>query len=464
MTKTRSLKQELLIRLVIPLVFFVILDALLTYFFTVYYVDEAYDRWLLDSGKSLVQEIKTRNGKAIVELPPAALAIFQWDESDKTYFKILTETGEILAGDAFVPDYIAHKIDWKKPVFFRSLMNGEEVRVVSMRVERPDTPEKVFVNVAETLNKRRSMLRDIFLADLIPQLILILLTASYLFTGLKKGLQPLHALAEAISERSPKDLEPIPETRVFLEVRALTDTINDLFQQLSIAISSQQRFIANAAHQLRTPLAGLKLQAERALREQELSSMKPALEQILESTNRMTHLTAQLLLLAKSEYIGGNPDWVLVNLNSLVREVCIAWVPKALSRKIDLSYDGPERPVLVEGDLAMLRELTANLLDNAIAYGNEQGSILVRILASPNPCLIVEDDGPGIAENEISKVFERFYRIPGSRGDGCGLGLAIVKEIADLHRATITIGRARSEKGTRIQLTFPAMNETKPAK
>lgn len=456
MIKPRSLRRELLNRLVIPLVFFVIIDTMLTYFLTLYYVDQAYDRWLLDSAKSLMQEIKVTGSKAVVELPPAALAIFKWDESDKTYFKIITDAGNILAGDEFVPDYLGQPTDWSKPVFFRSDMNGEMVRVVSMMIERPDSSEKIMINVAETLNKRRTMMRDIFLADLIPQLILILLTASYLFTGLKKGLQPLHALADAIAERSPKDLEPIPETHVFLEVRTLTNTINDLFRQLSAAISSQQRFITNAAHQLRTPLAGLKLQAERAMRESNLTAMKPALEKIQGSADRLSHMTAQLLLLAKSEPIAGSHDWTRVDLSALARDVSIEWVPKALTRKMELSFESTREPVFIKGDRLLLGEMLANLLDNAIAYGFEKGNIVVRLHAGPNPCLTVEDDGPGMADAEINRVFERFYRIPGSRGEGCGLGLAIVKEIADLHKAEIVINSSKADRGTRFELKFPA--------
>ena len=454
MYKNRSLKTEMLFRLVIPLIFFVVIDAVLSYFVTLHYVDEAYDRWLLDSARSLTQEIKVQEGKVVVELPTAALEIFKWDEQDKTYFKITTSEQEILAGDPLVPEPPNPGTGWAHPVYFNDRMYGESVRVVSMLITPDKTSERIFVHVAETLNKRRAMMTDILLADLIPQTVLILLTSIFLLTGLKKGLKPLHLLANQIAQRSSCDLSPIPETHIFLEVRTLTDTINELLEAHTLAIATQQRFIANAAHQLRTPLAGLKLQAERALREQDLCAMQPALQQIQNSADRMSHLTTQLLALARSEPISGDYELLPVDLCELVKNTCMDWVPKALQRNMELSFESPEEALYIQGDEILLRELLANILDNAITYGHNNGNILVKLHRIPAPCLTVEDDGPGIPDTEMNRVFERFYRIPGSPGNGCGLGLAIVKEIADLHKAHFELRKSGSKGGIRIKLIF----------
>ncbi|TRW90273.1 sensor histidine kinase N-terminal domain-containing protein [Candidatus Methylobacter oryzae] len=454
MNKKRSLKTQILLRLAVPLIFFISAESVLSYFVTLHHVDAAYDRWLLDSARSLTQEIKVREGKVFVELPPAALEIFKWDESDKTYFKIISEQQGMLAGDKFVPEPFEVQTDWTRPVYFDDEMYGEPVRVVSMSITPEQASEKVFVHVAETLNKRRSMMLDILLADLVPQMALVLLAGIYLVVGVKRGLQPLHKLADEISQRSSRDLRPIPEQHVFLEVRALTDTINDLLERLGLAIATQQRFIANAAHQLRTPLAGLKLQVERAQREQDVSAMKPALTQIQGCADRMSHLTTQLLVLAKSEPIYGAYELRPVDLCKLAKETCMDWVPKALQRDMELSFEGLEQAVYVRGDEVLLQELLANLLDNAICYGHNRGNIVVKVESCPSPCLSIVDDGPGIPEAETNKVFERFYRIPGSQGDGCGLGLAIVKEIADLHKARLQLSRACQKGGTRIELEF----------
>jgi len=454
MNKNRSLKTEILFRLVIPLIFFVIVDAVLSYFVTLHYVDQAYDRWLLDSARSLAQEIKVRQGKAVVELPPAALEIFKWDEQDKTYFKIISTEQETLAGDKGVPEPLSPETDWSHPVYFNDTLYGEPVRIVSMLVTLDDAPERIFIHVAETLNKRQAIMTDILLADLIPQIILVILTGIYLLSGLKRGLQPLHILAKHIAGRSSRDLRPIPESHVFVEVRALTDTINAVLEQLTQAIATQQRFIANAAHQLRTPLAGLKLQAERASRSQDMQAVKPALIQIQNSAARMSHLTSQLLILAQSEPINGGYELRPVDLCELTRRTCIDWVPKALQRNIEISFECPETTLFVNGDDVLLRELLVNLLDNAIAYGYEHGNIAVKLDQQAMPRLTICDDGPGIPEREIPKVFERFYRIPGSPGNGCGLGLAIVKDIAELHNARFKLSRANAQGGLCIELDF----------
>jgi len=454
MKKNRSLRTELLFRLVIPLTIFVLIDTVQSYFVTLHYVDQAYDRWLLDSAESLVQEIKVKNGKAVVELPPIALEIFKWDDFDKTYFKITSAEQGLLAGDALVPEPADPKTDWSRPVYFNDKMRDAPVRVVAMRLVRSDNTDKIVVHVAETLNKRRAMMRDIFIADLVPQMALVFFSGIYLLTGIKRGLQPLRVLANEVAKRSPRDLSAIPEAHVFLEVRMLTDTINGLLEQLNSAIATQQRFISNAAHQLRTPLAGLKLQVERALREQDLSAMKPALMQIRGSADRMSHLTTQLLVLARSEPVGGGYALKSVDLCEVVRKTCIDFVPKALARHMELSFEGSKEPLIIQGDEILLHELLANLLDNAVAYGNSLGNIVVKLDREPVPRLTVIDDGPGIADSEIGRVCERFYRTPGSAGEGCGLGLAIVKEIVDLHKAQFKLSRVGAKGGTRIDVIF----------
>ncbi|MGR8934432.1 MAG: sensor histidine kinase [Gammaproteobacteria bacterium] len=454
MKRARSLKTEIIYRIAVPFVFFVTVESVLSYYVAWHYANDAYDRWLLDSARSLIQEINVEGQDINVNLPPAALEIFKWDDQDKTYFKIISENKGMLAGDSFVPEPLDENTDWSWPVFFNDTIRGERVRVVSMLVRRGDMPDNVFVHVAETINKRDGMVTNILLADLIPQILLLSFTGLYLLRAITRGLHPLRILTDEIRQRSSRDLSPIPENHVLVEVVTLTDTINALFQRLALAIAAQQRFIANAAHQLRTPLAGFKLQAERALREHDIGAMQPALLQMQNSADRMSHLIAQLLVLARSESIEGGQQLMPFDFCALVREVCIAWVPKALQRKMKLGFEGLDEACIINGDHALLRELLANLLDNAITYGRENGKVKVKLAAKPLAVLVVEDDGPGIPPAEKEKVFERFYRLQGSSGSGCGLGLSIVKEIADLHHAQLEIGESQHSVGTRISVTF----------
>jgi len=451
MNKITSLKAAITYRLIIPIIIFIILETALSYFVTLHYVEKTYDRWLLDSARSLVQEVKVVDNKISVELSATALEIFKWDDVDTTFFKIITDQDRLIVGDEILPTSLI-SVDLEQAIYSTSTLDNKAIRIVSLQVPGL-LPETVYIHVAETLNKRQDMMIDILLADLIPQILLTLFISLLIIEAINHGLAPLHKLATDISQRSPSDLSPIPESDVFTEVRSLTDTINNLLDKLSAAINSQQRFIANAAHQLRTPLAGLKLQAERAQREQDILTMRPALSQIQNSADRISHMITQLLALARSNPVEGDHKKEKVELINLVQCVCIEWIPKALVKGIEISFETSNQSCFVMADNILLTELLSNLLDNAIAYGNKHGSIFVKLSTNPVICLTIEDDGPGIPDAEKDKIFERFYRIPSSSGEGCGLGLAIVKEIADLHQIKLMLLNS-TYGGTRIDLQF----------
>jgi len=456
MLKPQSLRAQLLSRLTLPLLIVVILDASVSYYVALHYADQAYDSWLLDSAKSLAQEVKAQKDKVTFELPPIAVEVFRWDAMDKTFFKVESLSAGIIAGDKGLPSPSITAIGRDEAIYSDGEIQGQKVRIVSvLTTPTADDTDDVLISVAETLHKRRSMMNEILLAVVLPQLLLVLITGFHIWTGINRGLSPLNDLAKLIAQRSARDMNPIADVGVPLEVRALTHTINALLHRLGANLKTQQRFIENAAHQLRTPLAGLKVQAERALQTDNLETMKPAMAHMKNSVDRVAHLSMQLLALARSESLSQSArEFNAIDLVAITRDCCMDWVPKALERNIELEFDAPAAPVRVMGDETLLRELLSNLLDNAICYGNAGGHISVKIEATPEPNLIIEDDGPGIQVNEIDKIFERFYRIPGSRGEGCGLGLAIVKEIADLHAARIIIGPGYAGCGTRIDVVF----------
>jgi len=272
-----------------------------------------------------------------------------------------------------------------------------------------------------------------------------------------RGLAPLSALRREIENRSHRDLSALPEDPAPQEVRPLIRAMNDLLQRLSKTLAAQQRFIADAAHQLRTPVAGIKTQTELAIRESQSGNAQIPLHQLHVATEQTTRLINQLLSLARAEPGTERAHFTeRLDLNKLVREAATDWVPRALARNIDLGFDSPLESAMIEGDAFLLREMLNNLLDNAIRYTQSGGQVTVRIVPdAANIMLSVEDNGPGIPESERERVFERFYRVLGTGVDGCGLGLAIVREIAQRHGGEVTLGQGASGRGTLVRITFP---------
>jgi two-component system sensor histidine kinase TctE len=240
------------------------------------------------------------------------------------------------------------------------------------------------------------------------------------------------------------------------EVRPLIESLDNLMKRLDAAHTAQQRFISQAAHQLRTPIAGLSAQVERALLASDIASIKPALTQLQSASRRVNRLVNQLLTLAKAEP-GSDPqhDLAPLDLSKLVQETCREWVPEALAKDVDLGFAGEASPIMVLGHELLLTEMLNNLMDNALHYAaHPGGSITVRLSSQPCPEVAVEDDGPGIPEAERSRIFERFHRLPGSPAGGCGLGLAIVREIALLHGAEVYAEAQPSGPGVIFRVVF----------
>jgi two-component system sensor histidine kinase TctE len=273
------------------------------------------------------------------------------------------------------------------------------------------------------------------------------------------GLRPLIALRAQIDSRSAQDLAPLDETRVPGEVQPLTRALNRLFATVRANAQGQQQFLANAAHQLRTPLAGLQTQLELLRHDTDAAAVRDRLIGLLEGTRRLSHTANQLLALARAEPTAtAAADFGDVDLRKLAEEAVAKHFDRALRQHIDLGVEAFRAHV--RGSAWLLREMLANLVDNALAYTPAEGRVTVRCgvdTGAPQHSFIeVEDDGPGIAADQRPRVTERFYRPHGTLGDGCGLGLAIVDEIARGHRAVLHIGSGANDRGTRVRVTFPA--------
>ena len=477
-----SLFGEILDWLLVPLMLVWPVSVMLTYVSAKSLSNPPYDRALAESTQALAEQLKVRNGHLIADLPLPARAILRADELDTVYFQVLGIRGEFLAGDDHlpVPDQDEEIIPDK--VRFRDdLLNGVEVRVAYIYVTpaglaRKDgkaAPGLPLVQVAETLNKRAELANEIVKGVIVPQFIILPLAVTLVWFGLARGLVPLANLSESIGRRQPGDLSPIDPGDGPEEVAPLIRSINQLMRSVDESTVGQQRFIANAAHQLRTPLAGLKTQTELALRqsrgEMDASGLEDSLMQMALSTERAARMVNQLLALTRAEHAGAAetaPPLVRVELDNLVRERVRDWVQAALKNRIDLGCDEARaEPIVIDGDPVLLMELVGNLIDNAIRYTPSGGVINVHVrppaaeAGSIGAVLEVKDSGPGIPEHERELVFERFYRVLGSdpQGrnlDGSGLGLAIVREIATRHHAKVVIGEATGG-GAVLLVLFP---------
>jgi two-component system sensor histidine kinase TctE len=449
----RSLRVGLLSWLGPVLVLLLALDAVACYFTALHFANLVYDRWLADSARSLVQAVRSEHGRIELDLPRVALQILQFDEVDKIYFKIVSAHRGLIAGETGLADDASVPIDGIR--LADATVGPQQVRVVSTRIAPPQTDDTVTVTIAETLIKRTTLARDILLAMVAPQVALMGIASLLAWLGVSRGLKPLTDLASQIEARDQNNLTPVPQSGLPREARVLAARINDLLGRLDSAIRAQKRFVADAAHQLRTPLAAVMLHAERAQRAPDGATEREALRALHRSVERAGRMSQQLLALARTDPDAINAvELKPLDLVALARRVGEEWIPRALKRDIDFGLIVPDAPVRITGDERLLSELLSNLIDNALRYSNPAGRVSVIVEDGPRATLAVQDDGPGIPEDERVRIFERFYRVPGSSGDGCGLGLAIVEEIARLHSSAVEVSVGPDSRGSRFTILF----------
>ncbi len=453
-----SLRRHLLWRLGALVSLVLLLGAAITFALARHFAYGVFDQWLFDSASTLATQIKATAGQARLDLPRSAVEMFEFDAVDRVYYDVVTAEGQRIFGNAVLP--AAHELPpGGIPVFYDAAILGMAVRVVAVRLGGPNgESDAVTVKVAETTNKRDALVAQILLSTLLPQVVLLLLAALAIWYAVTTGMKSIDEIAARLAGYRPDRPEPLPDPRAApVEVRPLLLALHDLVNKLAEAQASQQRFIANASHQLRTPLAALQVQAERALREPDPVKQLAALESVLKTMTRLRHLSHQLLMLARAEPVGNSAlSLRTVDFAALARAELEHWTDAAIAQGTDLGYEGPATGVTVNGEPQLLRELIGNLVDNAIRYGGRGARITLGLRAEPGPVLLVDDDGPGIPEAERALVLERFYRRLQSPGEGAGLGLAIAREIAARHGAELRIESAPNGRGTRVTVTFPA--------
>lgn len=453
-----SLRRKLLVWLLLPLLSLWLVGAVLAYFMAINFTDVAYDRALFDSTRSLAEQVKVIDDQAVVELPRSALQILLADEHDRVYYQVIGRKGQLVSGEpGLARPPAAGKVG--VPILHDGELRGEKLRIASLYVIPigESTGRTVLVQVAETLNKRHILAGEILTGMLAPQLALILLAAFIVWLGVGRGLAPLQQVRGEIASRSHRDLGPLAESNAPEEVQTLIHAINELMGRLDQALGAQRRFIADAAHQFRTPLAGLKAQTDLALRQTDPDKRQHALEQLSAGAGRTVRLINQMLALARVEPDAAKTlELQPIDLNALVREAVMEWVPRALGKGIDLGFEGEAGALEVRGDALRLGMLLDNLVDNALCYCPSGSRVTVRVARENGAvALVVEDNGPGIPKSERDKVFQRFYRVLGNEAEGSGLGLAIVQEIAQLHAAAVEIATPPAGIGAEVRVVFP---------
>ncbi|MBX9349585.1 sensor histidine kinase N-terminal domain-containing protein [Chromobacterium vaccinii] len=452
-----SLRLRLLWGLLLPLLLLLSLDAYLTYRRSLAGANAAFDRMLHTSARAIANGISSHSGEIRVDIPYFALQMFESNAAGKVFYRVSDEKGRVLTGYEDLPAPARKGAGAPALQFSDADYLGEEVRLVSLRQTVRDMltlrDQDVWVQVAETPESRQELARSLLLGSLLQEILLVLTLLLIVSLAVSRGLRPLRRLSAEVASRNEDDLEPLPKAGLPSELAPLVDALNLHGERLQRLFAARRRFIDDAAHQLKTPLAVMQTQAELALREEEPGEQRRQLRRLLAGLRQAGHMVAQLLQMSRLEPDNGQPiELERVDAAALAREVALEWAAAAHECGADLGYEG-EDSVSVRGNRALLRELLNNLLDNALRYAGEGAVVTVEVRDGPHACLEVRDSGPGIPEAEREKVLLRFYRLAGERREGSGLGLAIVREIAGRHGARLSLDQAM-EGGLRVGVHF----------
>jgi len=454
---TLSLFGEILDWMLAPLLLLWPISIVATNHVAIQIADLPYDRLLAEHVTMIARQVKVEDLRASIELPPVVRDMLNSGEDDTLFFQVTGPRGELLAGDDEIPRVGVGIVDEKQPVRYRDEpIRGADARIAYLFIPTQDVRAPVTVQVAETRQKREHLSSRIISGVLLPQFAIIPLAVVLVWLGLTRGLAPLNRLQARIRRRRPDDLSPIPLRTVPDELRPVIAAFNDMMARLEDNLEAQHRFISAAAHQLKTPLTGLKTQTELALLEKDCHQLHDYLQRIATGVDRASHLTYQLLQLARAEASHDSEQRrEPVDLDALAREVAARCVPRALAKGIDLGFESAGQPLIIDGITVLLHEMIDNLADNAIKYTPTGGHVTVRLVVGRNHVLEVEDTGIGIPVEDRTRIFDRFYRALETPAEGSGLGLAIVREIADLHRAKIEVLGNPAGQGSLIRVIFP---------
>ncbi|WP_296491783.1 sensor histidine kinase [Rhodoferax sp.] len=451
-----SLKRQLLLWLLLPQLVLFLVGGALAYRIALKYAEKAIDQSLTQLVRSLARQVKPIGSGLLIDFPRAAQDIIEQDPADRVSYMVSSPPGSFLLGNGKLPDPPGELLQpTREALLYNARVDGKPMRVALLEVDYGDagSPQRLRVQVAKSLAVQQRLTTELIADMLAPLLLLAMVLSVLVYGGISRGLQPLTRLQAQLGDRRNRvlsDLSPIEMTQAPQEVHALAGAVNHLLTAVRRSLGQEKRFLNDAAHQLRTPLAGLISQTELALAEHDPQALRERLGKVLAGAQRSAHLVHQLLSLARNEVeIKLQP----LDVASLAREVARDWTPRALKAGIDLGYEGVDC-LMLAGESFLLREALNNLIDNALMYAGSGSEVTLSVqLQGDQAVLEVADKGPGLSPQDLPHVFERFWRASDVPG-GCGLGLAIVAEIAQRHGGQARV-LAALPQGLRVQLCLP---------
>jgi two-component system sensor histidine kinase TctE len=454
--RRKSLRRQLIARMLSMMLPLFILLWAIAYFSSQYFINAAFDRSLIRRTYALADRIEVLRGQVQVDLPIAARELLLFDQEDLLFHRVTDSHARVIEGERTMPPLPGNRrIKPGQLIVYDGVKGGERVRVAAFALSLAGTSASgtALVQVGETLSRRSALADRATLAIVIPMLLMTLTAAAAIAYGVGRGLQPVSRLRDRLSARQAFDLSPVPLEGTPAELRPFLDEINSLLQRLSEAVEAQSRFVADAAHQLRTPIAGIRAQAEAALASARHEDARHALARIAQSTQTMGELVQKLLVLARVDAAENTLRLNRLDGAEVVRTVAREWAPQALARGVEIGFEMQDSEARVMGDAQLLREMLANLIDNALRYGGTRITLTVSG-SERGVTWQVADNGPGIPEHQRAAVFAPFHRLSGGV-DGAGLGLTIVQRIADLHGAVVSLDAGEGGRGLVASVRFP---------
>jgi two-component system sensor histidine kinase TctE len=458
-TKDRkpSLRNRLLRHVLVPLAVTWLLGSALVVGIASYFAQQAFDRALLDDAylvASHVRRATDETGALDLSLSAQEMNTVLFDQSESLFFAVLSSNGNLLAGHAGLRPLVL--VDNAKPHFDAIEYQGRVLRSVTIH---RDHPSGFYVVMAQTTTSRDRLLQRLLTFSIVPQLLLLLWLAAWLQRAIADDLEPLAELEQAVGRRDVRDLTPVPVTATTRDVQRLGQAINALLSRIAYSVQAQREFSGNVAHELRTPLAGIRALADYGLRQHDPQVWREQLQGIAHSQERASHLVDQLLALALADEAHSTLEQTPVALDVLVGEAVMRFLPQADALGVDLGARGVDQPISVIANAALIEGILNNLLDNALRYGRApqgESHITVSVVDAPQAVVLaIIDNGPGVSPEQLKKLTQRW--VQGSAGEalkeGSGLGLAIVSEYARLLGAKVTM-QTESPHGFRVSMTF----------